>query len=367
MNHTIIPDLIIFSGAFLSLFLAIGQFVLRGKKKKNIFLALLLISFTIFQISNSFTLFYSSNEWYRWYQIVYPIGLTCFFFIGPLQYIYFKAIIETELNPPPFFIFHFLPGIIALLIMIFFHPKYANFSIPPENYLQFIRKQNPVYVIVSLCSVLSFSGYIAVLLKKALHLYTRSKTIKKTMQRIILFFIIFLIPALALWFTYFSGLIGILKAIHVYMTLYLVLIYLLSNRYPQFIHIIKIEADRDHYLQSQIKNIDVNMVIKDFNSLMNDEKLYRNEKINLKEISSRLNITPHQLSEILNNRVGENFFTLVNEFRILEAKGWLIQNPDDSILSIAYKVGFNSPSSFYSAFKKITGISPTTYRKKTTK
>jgi AraC-like DNA-binding protein len=42
----------------------------------------------------------------------------------------------------------------------------------------------------------------------------------------------------------------------------------------------------------------------------------------------------------------------------------LIDEPDSSIVSVAYNVGFNSPSSFYKAFNEKTGLKPFEFRKK---
>lgn len=366
MNYHIISDLIIFSGAFFSFILALAQLLLRERNIHNLMLALLFFSYSLFQVSNSFTLFYASREWYHWYQIMYPLGLTFLFFIGPLQFTYFRSIIEPGRKVPPLFVFHFLPGIVFLCIMVLFHPGAPNYFIAPEDYLKYLRKENFVYVITSLVSVLFFAAYIVVFLKQVSVLYAKNSADVKIIHRTTLIFSVLIIMGLLLWFLYFIGVTGILKIVHVLMTFYLVAIYLLSNRYPQFIHIIKLEAERESYMQSQVKNIDAEAVIEKLNHLMSEEKLYRSEEINLKITADRLGVTSHQLSEILNSMLGKSFFFFVNEFRIGEAKKNLIDNPEEQILSIAYRVGFNSSSSFYESFKKFTGVSPSAFRKKIT-
>ena len=42
----------------------------------------------------------------------------------------------------------------------------------------------------------------------------------------------------------------------------------------------------------------------------------------------------------------------------------LVRDPERSVISVAYEVGFNSKSSFYDAFSRYTGVTPQTYRKK---
>jgi AraC-like DNA-binding protein len=72
----------------------------------------------------------------------------------------------------------------------------------------------------------------------------------------------------------------------------------------------------------------------------------------------------HHLTQLLNEKVEKNFYTFINEYRIGEA----IDRLNDpslqvNILSLAFDCGFNSKSSFNNYFKKITGHTPTSYRK----
>ena len=99
--------------------------------------------------------------------------------------------------------------------------------------------------------------------------------------------------------------------------------------------------------------------------LMEKEKPYLNETVNLKSTADMIGLTTHQLSMILNLHFKQNFYSYVNKYRIDEAKS-LLRNPeysDYNVLHIAYKVGFNSKSVFNSMFKKFTGTTPTEYRK----
>ena len=60
------------------------------------------------------------------------------------------------------------------------------------------------------------------------------------------------------------------------------------------------------------------------------------------------------------------FFDYINEYRINDAKTLLKEQTDLTVLEILYKIGFNSKSSFYTAFKKETQQTPTKYRKSNT-
>jgi AraC-like DNA-binding protein len=96
---------------------------------------------------------------------------------------------------------------------------------------------------------------------------------------------------------------------------------------------------------------------------MNTDKLYLDDSLSLPKLANHLNISVHKLSHFLNEGIGQNFFQFVNSYRIEEAKRLLLN--DDSkqlnMLEIAFGAGFNSKSTFNSAFKKSLGISPSEF------
>jgi len=98
---------------------------------------------------------------------------------------------------------------------------------------------------------------------------------------------------------------------------------------------------------------------------MEQEKPYLDFDLTLQKLAKQIDIIDKELSVLINHHIGQHFFDFVNEYRIAEAKR-LLENPDKktlTILEILYQVGFNSKSSFYTAFKKITGKTPVLYRK----
>lgn len=97
--------------------------------------------------------------------------------------------------------------------------------------------------------------------------------------------------------------------------------------------------------------------------LMETEKPYLDDKLTLQKLAEQTSMPEKQLSLLINQHTGKHFFDFINEFRINNAKELLKNQPQLTVLEVLYEVGFNSKSSFYTAFKKETGLTPTDYRK----
>jgi AraC-like DNA-binding protein len=137
-----------------------------------------------------------------------------------------------------------------------------------------------------------------------------------------------------------------------------------ENRYPYFYQLVAREEKQQKYKRSLIQGLSKEKIITRLRELMEDEKIYRQFELKLDEVAAMLLITPHQLSEFINDYVGMNFSNYVNNYRIDEAKQLLADSPDHSVLSIGLEVGFGSKPSFNTIFKQKTGMTPSEYRKK---
>ncbi len=103
------------------------------------------------------------------------------------------------------------------------------------------------------------------------------------------------------------------------------------------------------------------------NKLVNylkQEKPYTDSDLKLKNLADHLGIPSYQLSQIINTELQQNFYDLINSLRISEATHILIDPSKQHfrIIDIAYEVGFNSKSTFNTAFKKYTQLTPTQYK-----
>ncbi|MFK7882181.1 helix-turn-helix domain-containing protein [Roseobacter sp.] len=95
---------------------------------------------------------------------------------------------------------------------------------------------------------------------------------------------------------------------------------------------------------------------------MQQDLLYRDPNLTLSGLSGHIGVSLNYVSQTLNQNLGQSFFEFINEWRVKEAVP-LVEAGKTTVLAIAYEVGFNSRSSFYSAFKRVTGMTPTAYKK----
>ena len=134
-------------------------------------------------------------------------------------------------------------------------------------------------------------------------------------------------------------------------------------RYQDHLELLEIEPDTIKYQRSGLKQEDVADLVNKIKKYMVIEKPYLNRELSIYDLSDQLKISRHILSEVINEHMGMNFYTLVNEYRVNEVKERLMSDKfkNLTILAIAYDSGFNSKSSFNTIFKEKTGMTPSEY------
>jgi AraC-like DNA-binding protein len=113
--------------------------------------------------------------------------------------------------------------------------------------------------------------------------------------------------------------------------------------------------------QNQMQGIHEKMLL-----AMQSEKLFMNPELSLQDLSDKLNIPTHHITQTLNEFVRQNFYDFVNSYRVNEFKERVDKGDAEnfSLLGIAFDCGFNSKSSFNRIFKNTSGLTPSDYRNK---
>ena len=120
----------------------------------------------------------------------------------------------------------------------------------------------------------------------------------------------------------------------------------------------KIKYNRKRIPQKEALKIEAKLQV-----LMTEKQLFKNPSLKLKTLAEELQISSHLLSQFLNDNLNRNFSEFINEYRVKSACQLLQEAPQFTIEGIGKEVGFRSKASFYNAFKKQFGITPSQYAK----
>jgi AraC-like DNA-binding protein len=152
---------------------------------------------------------------------------------------------------------------------------------------------------------------------------------------------------------------------------FFIIIFLFFNLQQPDIYIGEMESETPdgqwsrRYEKSGLKNDDAEKYLKKIEDYMKSEKPYHDGELTIADLSESLNIPRHYITQIINERLNKNFYFFINEYRVNEVKEKLTDSAygEHTLLRIALDAGFNSKSSFNIIFKKITGMTPSEFRK----
>jgi AraC-like DNA-binding protein len=98
--------------------------------------------------------------------------------------------------------------------------------------------------------------------------------------------------------------------------------------------------------------------------VMENERPHSDSDLTLPRLAERLDVSPHNLSEVLNTRTGMNFFDFINSYRVDQVKRDLVDpgKQQFKVLALAFDAGFSSKTTFNTIFKKFTGMTPSEWR-----
>jgi len=355
-----IAENIILFGAFLSFLTAAGQLVLKVKKRENYNLCILFILLGIILLQ-FYSMATSEIINHPLYMAYHP---TILFIFCPILYYAYYIVSFPDAGVPERYVLYFLPVLFSAAadsyIFIFKYNSSGEFA------RMFLNGENTADIVLFKALAVAAIGQIFIYHFRLIKILIPS--LKGNGEKNIIYLTIVVsfssaISSGAVIPGYIFGDEDYIRYSALLIAISFILTHLTSVRYPDFLQLLSIKVKRGIYSRSLLIGLDIDRVMLKLENLMVEHKLYRDDTINLADTAISMGITHHQLSQLLNERLSMNFNTYINSYRIEDAKKLLIDNPDRTVLAIAYEVGFNSKSSFYESFIKITGITPVEYRK----
>lgn len=323
-----------FNGFLLSFYFAISA---EKKKFSNYFLALLLLMLSI-RITKS--VFFHFNQGIS--NIFIQIGLSACVLIGPFLFLYLKThFYKKKIN----WKIHILPFLIGITILGFFYPYIENRNIWSKWIVKGIYIQWFIYNVVSF-------KFIKPIIRK---LKTKQSLKNIDVWLLSIYFGVFFICLSYIIGSYTSSIVGALSFSFV---LYLVILLIIFKNSKTATFFEEKEKYKNKIIEKELLNRIKNGLPK-----IIEKELFLNPDITLKEVSTELGLPKHILSQYLNDKLGKSFSTYINELRIEKAKEFLQTKTNFTIESVGYESGFNSKSTFFTVFKKLTGQTPSEYQK----
>ncbi|RKD12460.1 hypothetical protein BCY91_12510 [Pelobium manganitolerans] len=334
-----------------------------GVGRSNILLGILLI--TVSFISIPFAL--KPTGWLFRFPLVdmeWPAG----FLFGP---VYFWLVREMTGEKIRFNKKELLLTVPAILALLYFSKFYFLSHEKQLAYMELIRF---TYILDYQIGDAIFYPYIQIFL---IYIIIALKRKKKKLSGVLLNNCQWLIKytTLLVGFGFLSGLAFVLGLPQVYInaiplisaSIYLVLIYhFLQQSGLQFELAANGEALqlKPKYSGSNLNEEEAEKLNADLQQMMQDDKLFLNPDLTLQLLADELQSTPHHLSRVINQFHGKNFSDFINTYRIHEAKKLILIKEALKLEAIGYECGFNTKTTFNAAFKKVTGSTPSAFRKK---
>lgn len=119
------------------------------------------------------------------------------------------------------------------------------------------------------------------------------------------------------------------------------------------------------YSNSGLSEEDITTIRAVLQKVMTEQKPYLRPELTINDLAALVKCNRHHLSQVLNEALKQSFYDYVNHYRVEEAKQLLLEPAKEEfkIASIAYDAGFNSLSTFNDVFKRVTGYTPSQFRK----
>ncbi|PQA91571.1 DNA-binding protein [Chryseobacterium shigense] len=328
-------------GAFNGLLL--GIYLLCVKKLKYIpdfFLGLILLTLSSRVGISVFMYFYPDLP-----RIIPHFGMAALFFTGPALYYYIRSSFlqekfDLKTCRTSFGALTLVLGVVGLL--------YLFFPVTWDQYFgTFIYTVWSVFVLLSVYQYYLFSKQTA---RKP------NQLIAPILMSNVIIFLAYQLLSTGWIQIYCAG--GSLVFSFVLYTNFLILF---SKKNEQ-----TVVKDIPRYTNKKISEDLAESFVSRLERLMNSEELYKNPNLKLNDLAAKMNMSAHQLSQLLNDNLEKSFATYINEYRISEACEKIENGSFLKIEEIGYEVGFNSKSTFFSTFKKIKNTTPLLYKQSQT-
>jgi AraC-like DNA-binding protein len=375
----ILFSLVLFLLLFISVFLFTSN---KGKHITNILIGSFFLAIFL-NLADGFLLL---KQVYFQYPAAGVWGSNLFLLCGPLIFLYTQSIIYKDFKLSRNKFIHFLP-----FGMLFFVSEVGYLALSNQKQIQFlqsiIQQRIPlVFYLISGIIYIHFLAYLILALRSvnryetaaANHFSEAKKVTLDWLKSVIYFFLVLMgVSAFNSYLSFRSqkhAFLFVLSVTIFLLLLFIVFVLFKALRNPEIFSVWEEKEVEEAVYPTENAAANPGAIIPDkeksrlvdkLQQHMQAHKPYLQPDLTLDELAGQLSVKPKLLSQSINEILQQNFFEFINYYRIEEAKRLLTRPKDKKItvLEVMYEVGFNSKSSFNTLFKKLTGLTPSEFKK----
>ena len=358
-------------GLLFSLFLFRKKLYHAGYVFLQLYFGVMLLQLTL-KVMNKLWLM---DNWPILYSVSHYLPLL----YGPLAFLFIKDIIERrQFNLKA--ILHFLPFFFIVVITALAQSEISSVDFVSILYNPHIRL-SILSLSLIIYHILAFRGWKQHRLSLQ-HYFSDTRFIQMNWLRnfVQLSFIVCSLVVAALYLLYVNYPSG-----HEYrygfagLTVFIYWISYTALKQPAIFSVIKGHAETaiDHipklvvhrpvkkYASSTLDTNEKKRICEALKAIVKKDKIYLDAELTIDRLAEKITCSRHSLSQVLNECMQQSFYDYINYHRVEEAKMLLAgeNRKDHKIASIGYDAGFNSLSTFNEVFKKLSGCTPSQFRR----
>jgi AraC-like DNA-binding protein len=387
-----IIEIILLLGAIQGVFLSILLFTKYNMHPANKYLGFLILFFSLFIFNFLYSNIDSVIQNYPHTTLILG-GLP--FLFGPLHLIYIGELTESRFKFDQFHWLHFLPFILYKIYYL------QAFFISGDELTNIINRidQNilPLHITISniVVAIIGFSYMIKALgvfnryYEKIRHTFSSLDKINLKWLRFFTYVALFVwsivfirsgLMLMEITLDFLAPLVPLLTSLFVYAIGYIGMskteIFVQPDISENISQADELASELDEakatltsevqkYRKSGLTEQKAEEYLQKIKSLMEKEHIYTDPDITLRDLSAMIGASTHNISEVINTRLNQNFFDFINHYRVQKVKKDLVDKNKDhlTLFGIAIEAGFNSKSGFNAIFKRYTDKTPSEYRK----
>jgi len=349
--------------------------VLLTRKQNHTANKILAVATFFLSIDLMFAVYYAKGL-YRGYPHVMGISYPFPLLYGPLFYLYVKLVSKKAVQFRTFDLLHFLPAVTVYILCI---PVYLYSS---EQKIEFLDNMingihSPMFAVFDIFVPIQGMFYALITIKivkeydkKIRNAFSNIDLINLNWLKYVAFagFVIWTIVALLYFVRIFTPTFN--ESIQISLSILIYSIGYKGLKQPEIF--LNPSADvfeparSEKYKRSGLSDELAGEIGKKLKDFMASEKPYLDNDLSMQKLADQMNVSNHNLSEVINSRLNLSYYDFINSHRVEEFKRRIAEPANDlyNLLSIAFDSGFKSKGSFNSIFKKNTGMTPSEYKSK---